>query len=79
MGIYHRFDITTQTNTWIFLQPCTRFIERLEKMNGIDRNLSVHLLLLSSSVENWREYIDWLESKFTELVRDVPHFQGNLG
>ncbi|KAL0631044.1 hypothetical protein Q9L58_010100, partial [Maublancomyces gigas] len=66
-GVYHKFEIPTQNNTWIFLQPCTRFIERLEQLNGMDCNFSVHLLLLSSSVGSWREYIDWLEEKFTEL------------
>lgn len=72
MGVYHKLDIATQLDTWIFLQPCTRLIDRLEGLERVDRSMSTHLLLLSCTAENWREYIDWLEDRFTELVSSQP-------
>ena len=87
-AIHHQFDIDQGTALWIITEGGRDLKASIQKLTGskgrpVDQNftkpvdcfrssLAVHLLLCQWSTEQWRWYIQWLESEMVEKVRSSP-------
>ncbi|KAI9788754.1 MAG: hypothetical protein M1816_006611 [Peltula sp. TS41687] len=78
-GVYQKYCSDTQTCNWIFIQPSDEFRDRLERalVSANDaapmNQFQIHVLVLLSVSENWRDYINYLEGTFSKLVSTVLH------
>jgi hypothetical protein len=80
VAIYHRLDISTLTSVWIIIQSSSNMRSGLGKLlSSVDtRNLSLavhlhmHLFFLLELADNWRAYINFLESQMNEMVSANP-------
>ncbi|KAF8244930.1 hypothetical protein K440DRAFT_557560, partial [Wilcoxina mikolae CBS 423.85] len=84
-GVYHRYCPDTQSNVFIFLHPKeqTKLQERIHSLCTQDESsmpwanpMRLHLLLLSSYLDNWRWYLsdlgrDFLKTQNTALTIDI--------
>jgi hypothetical protein len=74
MGIYHRSDSSCGDN-FIIINPTAPFRQRLERARDFGSNLSpgsLHTMVLSCAMENWRLYITDLEKRYIKMVRYPP-------
>ena len=81
-GVYHRYSPTTKTSICILLHPMTysRAHARLQSVwrtsggvkNFSEHPLNLHMLILSSYVNNWQIYLDDLAWTFKSLVLITP-------
>lgn len=76
-AVYQGVDYSTDTSTFILLQPSSYIERRLgDKLHAIThdesshelRHILLHLVLLSSSLVNWRHYIATQISDLEQLV-----------
>jgi hypothetical protein len=79
-GVYHRFSITDSLkaeNFWLLLHPMpnskaqTRMriaTEKLGEDEMVRDPLRLHVLIMSSYVDNWRWYLHDIKRQYTELV-----------
>lgn len=73
-GVYHKFQMDPVKCTWILLNPPDNLSKRLNRefsepgATGTLGQLRCHALILLCLSENWREYVNHLEEKFSELV-----------
>lgn len=90
-GVYHRFseiikqgDVSAE-NLWLLLHPMrnskaqTRLGVAADKVNAREMALDplrLHVLIMSSYIDNWRWYLHDIKRQYLELVS--PHFLKNL-
>jgi hypothetical protein len=76
-AVFHRFVPNSEGSLWIFINPMPNSVlqQRLERtvvhgeLLSCSRDLQhLHLLVLSSYIENWRWYLKALNEEFTEIV-----------
>lgn len=77
VGIYQQADPQSKKSVWILLQPSKHIYDRLqeilrnkaaEKDNSNQSPMILHILFLSSTVMNWRDFIESLRSEIMALV-----------
>lgn len=73
MGFYVKFDFETQSSVNINILP-SKDVERL-LLEAIQRGyfkkphpLALHLIFLTSAMENWPDYVNFLEEELMDLV-----------
>ena len=76
--IYQKSNIKTEQDTYIFIRLSEllgeRFRDLLSKRRAEERGLrilhwtEVHVMAFKSVIENWREYINWLDGDVSQLV-----------
>jgi len=81
-AVYHQISIETKRSRWIILQPSESTRARLKSVlnddyrqgrSGRSDCMIPHMVLLSTMVSNWQEYIEYLHS---ELLKLVGHLDG---
>ncbi|KAF2812456.1 uncharacterized protein BDZ99DRAFT_474619 [Mytilinidion resinicola] len=75
MGVYHKYDDTTDSSTWIILQP-TASARKLPKKfsSAIRPNLKPvvqHIFLFRSTSQSWKDYLKYLESQVRKDSRQA--------
>jgi hypothetical protein len=87
-AIYHQFDLVHGTALWVSVSAYDTLKRRVQELlpdsgfsqglgfenaeMGFKTSLAVHLIYCEWSMENWRWYIQWLETMLDEIVRE-PH------
>lgn len=71
MGVYYSQNDTS--STFVVFNPSKRFQERLKNAtNGGDvASSDLQVLLLSSATRNWRQYLDFIEGRLDNVVRNT--------
>jgi hypothetical protein len=77
-AVYQKFSYDEADSTWITLYPSARIEQRVQeslvaqsRRQGTKRaqkSLETHLVLISSTAENWRPYYNSLDQFFEEKV-----------
>ncbi|KIW23674.1 uncharacterized protein PV07_11854 [Cladophialophora immunda] len=76
LGVYQQSQGSDQPPTWILVQPPERLEQRLRNIllatvkdrgNMQTINAVLHLVVLSTALSNWDEYIDYSRKELTEL------------
>lgn len=77
MGLYQRFDYEDSSSICIHIQPPkethTRLTSALERGNtseepGQPDPMSLHLAFIDIAMQNWAEYVRYLDEKLVECV-----------
>ena len=69
IGIYHKYLGSDESSVWLLLRPTTAIKERLRSLLLTTNNpMSVHIILLSSTVMYWDEYLEFLEKRLEGYV-----------
>ena len=78
-GVYHRYSPLENSSVWLLLHPLANSIAQ-KRLNdcysrphcGLNINpLRIHILLLSSYLDNWRWYLKDLGNTFLKIVSKV--------
>jgi hypothetical protein len=82
VGVFHRFVPTGPGSLWVFLhaKPNTRLQQRLEEATSRWEQSAprqrhwhfMHLLVLSTYLNNWRWYLRSLVADFEKIVSTLP-------
>lgn len=76
-AVYQRLDFQSRKSTWVILQPPANTYQRLKNELGRQKQTEVimssnpmqlHLLFLSCTTANWKEYLSDLNKQLVELV-----------
>ena len=76
-GVYQRYDATTESSTWILLQPSDYMRRRLAEALSIESRsaynvasgpLHLHGFFLSASERNWEDSIEHVQQELESLV-----------
>jgi hypothetical protein len=73
IGIYHKYDQSMQSSTWIILRPtagASRFPE-LFANRAKSSVLAPHLVLFHLAAQAWTEYLRYLESEVRKISRNA--------
>lgn len=73
MGFYLKFNFERQSSVHIHIQPSTSVKKLLHEAicNGYFKTphpMSLHLGFLAAAMENWADYVNYLEEELMELV-----------
>ena len=73
-AMYGRFDLTSADSAWILIKPSPHLKELLEqKLKAIrlpnQRYIITHLVALSFTLRNWRDFIMYHTSRLVDIVR----------
>lgn len=76
MGFYLEFNFERQSSVHIYIQPSTSVKKLLHEAirHGYFKTphpMSLHLAFLAAAMENWVDYINYLEEELMELVRPL--------
>ncbi len=74
MGIYHKYDIETESSTWIMLQPAPFALKIPDMLFECYKPspIETHLYLLQSTLQMWNSYFTNVES---QVRKDVSSFR----
>lgn len=86
-AFHHQFDVEEGTSLWIITHRSASLRERMMEMISIDgrladqaisttdgylrSSLSTHLLYCQWTIEEWREYVKWLEKEVNKEVSNL--------
>lgn len=73
MGFYLKFNFESQSSIQINIHPSTGVKKLLHEAirNGYFKKphpMSLHLAFLAAAMENWGDYVNYLEEELMELV-----------
>lgn len=76
LAVYHQYSFASNQSVWIIVQPSDTIKRRLTDFGAaasgttlnFSEHWSLHVLLFTSLVHGWREYINFLESQQVEIV-----------
>lgn len=73
--IYHKYRTLTGCSTWVIIAPSEtteisldRYVRSSAKLNTLNP-FEIHVLVLNSAMENWRQYIVDLTERVSQQVR----------
>lgn len=73
-GVYYSFNADTKQSNWVFIQTSEALREQLRKCfarsneTGTVVQLKIHGVILQTTSDGWRDYLVYLEEKFSELA-----------
>ncbi|CAF9925242.1 hypothetical protein IMSHALPRED_006421 [Imshaugia aleurites] len=75
LAVYHQYSFASNQSVWIIVQPSDTIKRRLTDFGAaasgttlnFSEHWSLHVLLFTSLVHGWREYINFLESQQVEI------------
>lgn len=83
VGVYQQTRNLEKQSVWILIQPPERLHQQLKSaISGTsshewskqDRDMMLHLAVLSVTLSNWDQYIEYLRNELTQLV-SLNHFK----
>lgn len=70
MGVYFQVNKPLAQTTFVLINASKRVQHRMKAMSVTAfGGAEMHLLLLSTSIDGWREYLDYLEHRLDAVVR----------
>jgi hypothetical protein len=83
VGVYQQTRSPEKRSVWILVQPPERLHQQLKsaivgtsrhEWSKQDRDMVLHLAVLSVTLSNWDQYIEYLRNELTQLV-SLNHFR----
>jgi len=71
MTVSQRYDMGTNTSTWMFIKPFGGFQDKLRAFNSGNYHnhpMALHLIYLTMTTDEFNWYIDFLRQRLGEFV-----------